>query len=167
MLRGLLGEFFPGIPGGEVSHLKAAEAFQNNQPARIQSLGRFQIREDNEDAYGMRISGYLKPPRTGDYVFYLSSDDEGELYISEDESEDKFQLIAFVKRGPSGIGNESGRTPFGEWGKNPTTISKRIYLEAGQRYSIKALLKQSMMNPHLAVTWQMPGDPPPRKNAPP
>ena len=91
-----------------------------------------------------------------------ASDDEGELSISSDESPDNLELVASVKRGPSGIGNESGRTNKRAWGANPGAVSKSIHLEAGKRYSVKALMKEDSGQDHLSVTWQMPGDPPPK-----
>ena len=96
-----------------------------------------------------------------------ASDDEGELSISSDESPDNLELVASVKRGPSGIGNESGRTNKRAWGANPSVVSKSIHLEAGKRYSVKALMKEDSGEDHLSVTWQMPGDEPPKPGDPP
>ena len=79
-----------------------------------------------------RTPRFIKPPRTGEYVFYLASDDEGELSISSDESPDNLELVASVKRGPSEIGKESGRTNKRAWGVNPSAVSKSIHLEASK-----------------------------------
>ena len=94
-------------------------------------------------------------------VFYLASDDEGELSISSDETPDNLELVASIKRGPSGIGNESGRTDKRAWGATPNAVSKSIHLEADKRYAVKALMKQDSGQDHLSVTWQMPGKEPP------
>ena len=96
-----------------------------------------------------------------------ASDDEGELSISSDESPDNLELVASVKRGPSRIGNESGRTNKRAWGANPSTVSKSIHLEAGKRYSVKALMKEDSGPEHLSVTWQLPGHEPPKLGDPP
>jgi len=49
----------------------------------------------NLDNFGGRIHGWFYPPATGDYTFYLASDDNGELWLSSDESPDNAQLIAY------------------------------------------------------------------------
>ena len=96
-----------------------------------------------------------------------AADDEGELYISSDESPDNQELVASVKRGRSGIGNESGRSNWRAWGTNPSAVSESIRLEAGKRYAVKALMKEDSGQDHLSVTWQMPGDEPPKPGDPP
>ena len=36
------------------------------------------------DNYGQKLSGYLIAPRTGDYTFWIASDDGGELWLATD-----------------------------------------------------------------------------------
>jgi hypothetical protein len=43
---------------------------------------------------GARIAGYFYPPTTGDYTFFISSDDNGSLYLSTDDSPANKKLIA-------------------------------------------------------------------------
>lgn len=38
------------------------------------------------DCYGVRLTGYLVPPKSGPYRFYLGSEDEGALFLSTDDS---------------------------------------------------------------------------------
>jgi serine/threonine protein kinase/WD40 repeat protein len=164
-------EVFDNITGGTVEDLTSFKRYRNSRCNYSRSLKAFEA-PPNEigsfgDNYGIRVTGFIKPPRTGEYVFYLASDDEGELYISSDESPDNLELVASVKRGPSGIGNECGRTNRRAWGANPSAVSKPIHLEAGKRYAIKALMKEDSGDEHISVTWQMPGDPGPKPGAPP
>ena len=168
----LLCEIFNNIPFGRVEHLTSSKQYQNNKPTFNRSLKTFEAPPTyggsfGGNDYGIRVTGFIKPPKTGEYVFYLASDDEGELYLSTDESPDNLELVASVKRGPSGIGNESGRTNKRAWGANPSAVSKSIHLEAGKRYSVKALMKEDSGPEHLSVTWQKPGDEPPEPGDPP
>jgi hypothetical protein len=110
--------------------------------------------------YGVRLSGYLLPPTTGDYVFYLSSADEGALFLSTDESPTNVQLIA---REPSG-------NPSRQWsnapnqasrGNPPANVSIPVHLESGRLYYVEALMKQGNDADCLGITWQKPGDPVP------
>ncbi|MFK7820002.1 MAG: protein kinase [Planctomycetaceae bacterium] len=167
----LFCEIFQNIKGKTVEDLTSSRQYQNRRWGYSRSLKTFEAPPNDigsfGDNYGIRVTGFIKPPKTGDYVFYLASDDEGELYLSSDESPDNLELVAAVKRGPSGIGNESGRTNKRAWGANPSAVSKSIHLEAGKRYSVKALMKEDSGQDYLSVTWQMPGNPPPKPGAPP
>ena len=40
---------------------------------------------DVRDRYGVVLAGYLTAPATGDFVFYVNSDDQGDLWLSTDE----------------------------------------------------------------------------------
>jgi hypothetical protein len=58
---------------------------------------------DWADNYVQRLSTWFVPPTTGRYVFYLSSDDDSDLFLSTDENEANKRLIAqqsFVERHP-------------------------------------------------------------------
>ena len=52
------------------------------------SFGRIikQAATDCQPAVGTRLSGWLLAPLTGDYVFYMCSDDNGSLRLSPDSS---------------------------------------------------------------------------------
>src|SRR5207244_10091900 len=39
--------------------------------------------------YGSYIRGYLEPPQTGPYTFWISSDDDAEFRLSTDRSEER------------------------------------------------------------------------------
>src|SRR5262249_3125329 len=49
---------------------------------------------DNINNYGRRASGWLIPPADGVYDFFLSSDDDADLFLSNDETAAGKQLIA-------------------------------------------------------------------------
>ncbi|NGO40468.1 hypothetical protein G4L39_13855, partial [Limisphaera ngatamarikiensis] len=49
---------------------------------------------DWADNYVQRLSTWFVPPTTGRYVFYLSSDDDSDLFLSTDENEANKRLIA-------------------------------------------------------------------------
>ena len=92
------------------------------------------------------MHGYIKAPVTGSYVFYLSSDDNGELWISNDTTTVKMHLIAEVP---------SWTLPR-EWDKYPAQRSERIPLLKGRYYYIMALAKEGTGGDNLAVGWDWP-----------
>ena len=97
--------------------------------------------------YGVLIRGYITIPQDGDYVFYLASDDKGELYLSTDSSEENKQLIASVSKW----------TSEREFDKYESQVSVVISLAAGQVLYTEALLKENKGNDHLSVSWSING----------
>jgi hypothetical protein len=46
--------------------------------------------------YGQRLRGYLVPPVSGHYTFWIASDDGGELWLSTDDTPERRARIASV-----------------------------------------------------------------------
>lgn len=134
-------DVFLNIPGYELS------AVSWNGTADISDeLTKFEAPIDVYDHYGTRIRGYICPPQSGMYTFWLASDDTGELWLSTDSDPANVQLIA----------NVDGWTYPQVWDKYPTQQSVQIYLEAGQQYYIEAFQKEHEGLDNLAVGWQWP-----------
>ena len=100
------------------------------------------------DDFGGRIHGWFYPPRTGDYTFYLASDDNGELWLSTDQSPAMAQLIAYET---ASAGDKAWQ--FGN------EMSDPIHLETGRRYYISALWKEGGGGDNCAVGFTGPGYP--------
>jgi signal transduction histidine kinase len=98
--------------------------------------------------YLTRMRGYLHPPVTGEYTFWIASDNSSQLWLSSSDDPRKAQRIAFISR-------YSWVAPR-EWSHFPSQRSETIFLKAGQSYYIEALQEQTSGNDHLAVAWQGP-----------
>jgi len=118
----------------------------NTTPNLIEDLTAFEAPTDSGDNYGSRIRGYIYPPTTGAYRFWIASDDEGELWLSTNENPANKARIA----------NVPGWTVSREWNKFPEQRSALINLQAGQRYYIEALHKEGVGGDNLAVRWALP-----------
>jgi len=92
------------------------------------------------------MRGTLCVPQTGYYTFWISSDDQSELYLSTGPTEENKDLIAWVY----------GYTPFRNYDKYPTQKSAQIYLEADRKYYIEARHKEGNGNDFISVGWQLP-----------
>ncbi len=99
------------------------------------------------EAYGGRMRGYLTPTTTGDYWFWIASDDNGELWLSTDSNPDNKTRIAYVP----------GWTSSREWTWYAEQKSASIHLVAGNRYYVEALMKEGGGGDNLAVAWQRDG----------
>ena len=91
---GLERQVYTNILGFEVSDLTNSAKFPDH-PDVTNIVTSFETPSQSGDMYGERLIGYLLPPVTGDYVFYLASDDQGALYLSTNMSPSGKVLIAF------------------------------------------------------------------------
>ncbi len=143
--NGLLREVFLNIGGGGVSDLLASPRYPN-QPDQSDYLTDFETPSDVFDNYGMRVRGYLVPPVTGNYTFWIATDDGGALFLSTDETVGNRRQIATV----------NGWTPARDWEREPNQKSAPIALEAGRIYYVDALMKEGGGGDNLAVRWLRP-----------
>jgi hypothetical protein len=140
-------ELYLDIPGTEVLDLESTDKYALGQYDSLTPLALFEAPTHQGDHYGQKISGYLLPPVSGNYLFYIASDDNSELRLSPSTDPLAKTTLASV----------SGNTDPRQWDKYPATQgSAPIPLEAGQRYYIEAVHKQGTDGDHLAVGWTLP-----------
>lgn len=145
-LGGIRRDWWTGIGGTAVTALTNNANYPDN-PSGTDIIGQFETPTNILDNYGTRVHGYLVPTQTGDYTFWIASDDGGELWLSTDDDPANRQLIASVP------GWASPR----QWNKFPEQQSATISLQAGESYFVEALMKEGGGGDNLAVAWQGPG----------
>jgi len=150
--KGLLGtaeityERWDNISGSAVSNLTSNSRYPNSPTSRT-SLSSMEADIDQADNFGGRMSGYITPNATGTYYFWISSDDNGELWLSTDSNPANKVKIAY---------HTSWTSPR-DWSSFPTQKSVGINLVAGEIYYIEALYKEGGGGDNLAVAWSKPG----------
>jgi hypothetical protein len=87
---GAILETWTGIVGFDVADLVTGTNNFADDPSRTERLGSlleapYTI---NEIDYGSRMKGWLILPVTGNYVFWIASDDAGEHWLSSDDNPD-------------------------------------------------------------------------------
>ncbi len=142
----LIAERWDNIDGDNLDTLKSHSLYPNN-PDATEVLTQFSSDLDL-DNYGGRIYGWLYTPATGEYTFWINSDNQGELWLSTDDDPENVVLIA----------NESSYLALNTWGTGEQQ-SDLIPLQAGNRYYIEALYKEGGGGDHCQVAWQGPGIP--------
>lgn len=156
LLGSLKAEYFTNIAGGAISDLTNHARFLANTPDIVEQTTQFESRTNWADNYGARLSGWLVPPTSGNYKFYLASDDQGVLFLSTDElPAHKVQIAAEpqwngYREFMNGQNQVSRGTPA-------TNISGNIALVAGKPYFVEALLKEAVAGDCLSVAWLPPG----------
>jgi len=144
--NGVLREVYLGIGGNTVAELTSHPSFPSSPSVEtIQPM--FEAPNEFAENYGQRMRALLLPPITGNYTFWIATDDGGALYLSTNEDPATKVQIATV----------NGWTSSREWTKEPNQQSAtNIFLTAGQRYYIEALQKEGGGGDNLAVRWRLP-----------
>lgn len=144
--QGLLCERWDGISGQRVVDLTGSQAFRAAADA-VAIVSAAEAPTNQGDLYGQRLSGWVMPPVTGDYTFWIAADDGGELWLSLDGTAAAKQLVASVP----------GWTPVRAFDAHPLQRSAPIRLTAGRRCYIEALQKEHTGADHLSLAWTVPG----------
>jgi len=149
----ILFEYYWGVDGtlGSLLGLPTFPDYPDDREWRMS----FEGPTDWRNLYGTCVRGYLYPPGTGNYTFWIASDDQSELWLSKDEDPAHMLPIASVpgQTPPRDFDNTGGG--FG----GPQQKSAPVLLTAGQRYYIEALHADGTGGDNLAVAWQGPGIP--------
>ena len=136
----ILREVWLNIEGTDIPSMPTSAPSSSGQ------ISIFESPTEVADNYLSRVRGYICPPTTGAYTFYIASDDNGELWLSTNDNPANKVKVASV----------SGWTSTREWTKYPSQKSVVINLNAGQKYYIEALHKEGGGGDNLAVGWDLP-----------
>ena len=134
-------EFWTNVTGRRVSSIpfeREADFFQD--------LTIFESASGMADNYGSRIRGYVCPPITGAYTFWIAGDDHTELWLGSDDNPGTKTKIAY----------HTGWTDRRHWTKYATQQSPPVVLLANRRYYVEAVMKEATGADHVSVGWQLP-----------
>jgi predicted peptidase len=142
---GILCMYWREIPGTTLPDLLKDPAFPRFPNQQVY-LDQMEIPPNQPGSMGTLLRGVLTPPRTGDYTFFIASDNQGELLLSSDERREHIARIARVKEWcfPR------------DWTSDPAQQSRPIHLSAGQKYFVEARQKNGGGENHLSVAWKLP-----------
>ncbi len=146
MQNGIQRLFYPGIQGSAVDDLINHPSFPDDPASRNVVINYFEAPTNIDENYGQHMYTWITAPATGNYIFWIASDDNSELYLSTDDSPDNAELIAHVP----------GWTSSREWDKYSQQQSEQITLQEGQQYYLSALMKEALGGDNLAVRWMLP-----------
>src|SRR6266542_1826007 len=156
LIRGLLRrEIYNYISGNFLSNLTNHASFPYCADP-ISLVPSFEAPRNVGDQYGQRLSGLILAPVTGDYTFWIASDEQSALFLSTNDSPANKNLIASVQAGVSPRSWDCPSLP------ECPNASAPISLEAARFYYVEALTKEGTGADHLAVAWQLPGGSPPQ-----
>lgn len=142
---GFTREIWEGISGNELTNLTTHANYPNNPTVTLLEtkldIGTY------KQYYGQRISGMIRAPLTGDYIFDISADDQAELWLSSDANATNSAKVASV---PSWTNPHT-------YNKSSEQTSAPVSLVAGEVYFLQVLHKNGGGGDHCSVRWLMPG----------
>jgi Bacterial Ig domain/Secretion system C-terminal sorting domain/PA14 domain/HYR domain len=138
-------EGYTNIPGSLLVNLASSPKYPAH-PDVVTELSKFEYGPNLDDNYGGRVRGYICAPTTGNYVFYIASDEQSELWLSTDENPVNIVRIAYVNT----------RVNFRSWYTYASQKSVPIRLIKGAKYYIESVHKEGTGADHLSVGWVLP-----------
>ncbi|MBL9135206.1 MAG: hypothetical protein JNK85_05030 [Verrucomicrobiales bacterium] len=159
----LVGEIYDAITGTSVDDLLASEKYPNS-PDRTRYLNGLSFGRGGAsgpelgDNYGIRIAGVLNAPESGQYRFFVRSDDASRFFLNTSGAsipdptsttpiaEESDCCEGFVE---PGVANDDGST---------YATSEPVTLTAGQSYGFVYLVKEGGGGDNGEVAWRKEGD---------
>lgn len=159
----LVGEIYDDVAGTAVAALLESEKYPAS-PDRSRYLNGLSFGfggasgPEFGDNYGMRIAGVLTAPETGQFRFFIRSDDASEFYLNtagaalpvpgsdSPIAEETDCCDAFLE---PGVANDDAAT---------FATSEPVSLTAGQRYGFVYLVKEGGGGDNGEVAWRKEGD---------
>ncbi|MDY6798435.1 MAG: PA14 domain-containing protein [Pseudomonadota bacterium] len=137
--------YYDGISGNYVESTLASDAYPDS-PDEITEITELQRTANRANNYGTLIRGYIQPPTTGEYTFYVAGDDQTQFWLSDSASEDGLSQIASTMS-----------VPIGSYTRYSSQTSAIHYLEGGQKYYFELRHKEGGWDDHFSVAWEGPG----------
>ena len=140
--RGVMHEWWAGWRG------KSFAEVSNLAPAREhEALGKaLEIPVFSVTNYASRIRGFIVPPVTGQYEFWVASAAISELWLGTNAA----------PAGKVKIAEVTNATPYRKWPHINESQSATVSMKAGQRYYLEVLQQQRAGSAQLAVRWRLP-----------
>jgi hypothetical protein len=152
---GLLRSWWSGVEGNTL--------FNNprfrNSPDGQTAVPDFELVVTETNAFAVRVCGYVHPPVTGNYLFWLEKPpidfaDTGYARLEMSPTEDPSEKVTIAQTAGQGGGTLS-LSPYRAVGA--TTAPPPVPLVAGRRYYIQANLFIKKGKAELSILWQPPG----------
>ncbi|HWB03560.1 MAG TPA: DUF1800 family protein [Verrucomicrobiales bacterium] len=117
-------------------------------PASTSTVTSLATAADLGDGFGDRLRGYITAPATGLYTFFVTSDENVEVWISSSEEPASRLKRSFISYGNVGSG---------AWNAVSSQQSLPMMMKGGRRYFVEVIRRESSGGDHLQVGWLKPG----------
>lgn len=138
--------YYDNLDGVEIGTMTASAKFPDN-PDEIATLTSLEDPGNRAEYYGSYVRGFIQPPTSGEYRFFVSGNDQAEFWLSTSESPDNTDMLAMTP----------AWTNVNEFDKYSSQTSPYVTLDRSKRYYFKVLQKEGFGSDHFAVAWEGPG----------
>ena len=138
--------YWNGISGTTTADLESLTTYPDS-PDQVIKLSSLSSPVNRGDDYGSLVRGYIIPPQTGTYTFWVSGDDQTEFWLSSSDQPDQKESAAIV----------TGWTTPQDYAKYSSQQSANKELLAGNRYYFEIVHKEGGGGDHFSVAWTGPG----------
>lgn len=138
--------YYDNLDGAEIDTMTASAKFPSN-PDSVASLNSLEDPENRAEDYGSYVRGFIKPPTSGEYRFFISGNDQAEFWLSTSDSPENVDLLAMTP----------AWTSINEFDKYSSQTSRYVTLDPSKRYYFEVLQKEGFGSDHFAVAWEGPG----------
>ncbi len=150
----LLGEIYDDLPNTDVASLVYSDPFFEKKPTRGVYVNGLDF-DGYGDNYGILITGLLTAPKTGQFDFFVRSDDASQFFFNEAGTEipnPEFDLYVAEETGCCNAFQEVGA---------PQTTQVPISLTKGKQYGFAFVVKEGGGGDWGQVAMREVGDPTP------
>jgi poly(3-hydroxybutyrate) depolymerase/chitodextrinase len=146
---GVVEDVWKGIAGPAVSSLTNSTIYQG-PPNEVDTIGALDLLAHTTltNTYGARVRGYLYPPQSGVYAFWISSHNASVFSLSTDADSAHKKTVAYVA--------EDVFNDLHGYDYQYNQKSAPIQLTKDTRYYFEILFKRQWGVEHCSVVWQRP-----------
>ncbi len=138
----LKAAYYTGVAGASLDDIPPEDA----PPAFSVEVEDLSLPRNVGDNYAVRLRGYIVPPASGHYTFWLAGDDFARLSVSENED----------PAGAHPVATLPDYSNPDEWERHPGQKSEPILLRINRRYYFELLMKEVAGNDFAEVAWAGP-----------
>jgi PQQ-dependent dehydrogenase (s-GDH family) len=129
--------------GWSVASFTSENSDYPDSPSQYGLLNKIETPSNWGDQFGVKVYGYIKAPKTGNYTFYIAGDDNCSLLLSLNSSPINLKQIAY----------HNGYTTSRQYNKYNTQKSKSVFLNVNSWYYFEAFMKEGFSGDNLSVAW--------------
>jgi len=145
----ILRQWWSGVQGHSVLDFRNDPRYPNHPDGSELARG-MELQSIMTNQLGVRFCGYLHPPVTGEYEFWLSGATSAKLFISPTENPADEVTVAFVLEPSRNMDRPRYQT-------SPSAWAPPVRLVAGRRYYIEALVFVDKGEGFLSIAWKRDG----------
>jgi hypothetical protein len=145
----ILRQWWSGVQGHSVLDFRNDPRYPNHPDGSELARG-MELQSIMTNQLGVRFCGYLHPPVTGEYEFWLSGATSAKLFMSPTENPADEVAVAFITEPSRNMDRPRYQTAPSAW-------APPVPLVAGRRYFIEALVFVDKGEGFLSIAWKRDG----------